>query len=149
MMLTCSNFLLGLHPLAVQAHINLETTLSTLSLHFRHHFLEWFEVLTHCLVYQDISVGQIEDALHESRGMQPVDNLERSIGLSCTSSHHQQDSFLPASNSLDGVVDGYALIIARRETVTIGIIRNLKEFLPFFGQVLMLMKPSIIAFFQS
>ena len=123
------------HPLPIEAHINLESTLSTPSLYLRHHLAEGLEVLPHGLVDEDVAVGKIKDALHTPRSMQAVDDLESGIGLAGSCCHHQEDAVLAAGDSLNHPVDSDALVVTRRVAVAVAIVRNVEQLSTFFGKV--------------
>ena len=135
-----------LHPLAIETHVDLKAAFSTLALNFRHHLTEGLEVLAHGLVNQDITVCQIKNAFHATRGMQTVNDLECSIGLTCTRCHHQQDTFLPTSYCLYDFINSYTLIIAWRITVAITIIRNVEQLCTLFGEIHVVVHPLAMTF---
>ena len=82
-----------------------------------------FEVLFDRLVNQHVAVSQIEYLLDKTSLQQTIYNLESSIGLTSTSSHHQEHALLTLSNSIDRAVYGIALIVTRRIDVVASAIR--------------------------
>ena len=149
LLLTWLHLLFILHPLPIKTHVNLKTTFGILALHLRHHFAERLEVLTHGLVDENITVSEIKDAFHASRCMQTMDDLESRIGLSRTRSHDQENPFFSTSHRLNHLIDGYALVVARRITVAITIIRNVEQLSSLFRQVHVVVHPLAIAFTES
>ena len=77
-----------------------------------HGLAEGLEIIVLGLVYQNVAVGQEQDAFLLLGLPQPPDYLEGGERLAGAGGHHQQNAVLPAGHSLYGAVDGDGLVIA-------------------------------------
>jgi hypothetical protein len=75
-----------------------------------HDLTEGREVLLHCLIYEDIAIGEEKNSLFGFGFPQTPNDLKRGIGLARAGSHDEQDALLPLGNRLDGAIDGDALV---------------------------------------
>ena len=78
---------------------------------------EGLEVLFNGLIHQYITVSQIEHLFHQFSLQQTIDDLEGGVGLTRTSCHHEQHTFVATCNSIHRTVHGIALIITRWEDI--------------------------------
>ena len=85
------------------------------------------KVLLNRLIYQNVSVCQIEDFLFHAALQQTVGDLKSRVGLSGSGRHDQQNPILPARYGVNCAIDGDTLIIAWRIGVLaaeIGLVPN-------------------------
>ena len=112
------------HPLAVERHVYLEGRVDVLLLNLRHDLLERLEVLRHCLVDENVAVGEVENLLLEAALVETVDYLKRGIGLAGSSRHHKKCTLRALGDRLDSAVDGDALIVAWRIGLHVVVVRR-------------------------
>lgn len=88
-----------------------------------HGLAEGLEIIVLGLVYQNVSVGQEQNAFLLLGLPEPPDYLEGSEGFASAGSHDQQDAVLTAGYGLYRSVDGYGLVIPGRSPTSIIIVR--------------------------
>ena len=72
------------------------------------------EVLLDGLANQHVAVGEVQDFPFHAAAQQPVDDLERGVGLARARRHDEQNPVLPAGDGVQRAVHGDALIVAGR-----------------------------------
>ena len=78
---------------------------------------EGLEVLFNGLIHQYITVSQIEHLFHQFSLQQTIDDLEGGVGLTRTSCHHEQHTFITTGHSIHRTVDSITLILTGRYPV--------------------------------
>lgn len=94
------------------------------------------EVLLDGLVDEDVAVGQVEDFFLHTALEQAVDDLKGGVGFAGAGGHDQQKALLPASDGVEGAVDGDALVVAGGVGVLAGVVRLADGLLLLGGDML-------------
>ena len=128
--LGCSFGKVILHKLLIETHKNLVTLAGAPLLYLDHLLPKRLEVLKHCLVYQDISVGQIEDShITALAGLKKaIQYLEGGIGLACSRSHNEHHPLLSSCKGIYNSINNNSLVVAGFSTISVivvGFLNNL------------------------
>ena len=113
-----------LHKLLIETHKNLVTLIGASLLYLDHLLSEGFKVLEHCLVYQNVSIRQVENPhIAALAGLQEtIQYLEGCICLTGACRHDEHHSLLPSGKGFDNSFYNYSLIVAWLSTIGIIII---------------------------
>ncbi len=72
---------------------------------------KWLEIIDQGLVYQDVTISQIQNSACCFCFPQSPDNLKSCVGFTRSGCHDQQNTFLAACYGFDCAVDGFDLVI--------------------------------------
>ena len=94
--------------------------------------------MEHCLVYQDISISQIEDShIAALTGLKKaIQYLEGGVGLSCSRSHHKHHPLLSSRKGIHNSINNNSLVVAWFSTISVIVVGLLNNLQLFAGVVL-------------